>query len=68
MAKRPARSIADIEDQIRKLKDQIRRKQDNEAKRIAKLAEQAGLLDRDISEEELLKEFMALAQRFPEKA
>lgn len=68
MTKRATRSIADIEEQIKKLKDQIRRKQDNEAKRIAKIAEQAGLLERDISEEELLKEFSALAERFPEKA
>lgn len=68
MAKRITRSIAEIEEQIKKLKEQIRRKQDNEARRIAKIAEHAGLLDREISDTELLKEFSALAERFPQKA
>lgn len=67
MVKRSARSIGDIEEQIKKLKEQIRRKQESQAKRFAKIAEQAGLLEREISDEELLREFQALAERFPQK-
>ncbi|PRA78285.1 hypothetical protein CQ054_22375 [Ochrobactrum sp. MYb29] len=62
------RSVADIEDQIKKLREQIKKRHEREAKHVAKLAEQSGLLDRQISDEDLVKEFAAIAARFPEKA
>lgn len=63
-----ARTVADIEEQIKKLKEQIRKRQERQAMRIGKIAEQAGLTERDVSDAVLLSEFSALAARFPEKA
>ncbi|TCQ73814.1 TraC-like protein [Ochrobactrum sp. BH3] len=65
MALRP---VADIEEQIKKLREQIKKRHEREAKHVAKIAEQSGLLERDISDETLLKEFAAIAARFPKKA
>ena len=65
MALRP---VSDIEEQIKKLREQIKKRHEREARHVAKLATQSGLLDRNISEEDLLKEFAAIAARFPEKA
>ncbi|TCQ73042.1 TraC-like protein [Ochrobactrum sp. BH3] len=55
------RSVADIEEQIKK-------RHERDAKHVAKIAEQSGLLVRDISDEDLVKEFAAIAARFPQKA
>ncbi|MBA8862766.1 hypothetical protein FHW19_004517 [Ochrobactrum anthropi] len=63
-----ARTVADIEKQIKKLKEQIRKRHEREARRVGKIADEAGLLEREISDEDLLKEFSAIAERFPKKA
>lgn len=63
-----ARSIADIEVQIKKLKEQIRRRHEREARRVGKIADEAGLLERQITDEELVREFEQIAARFPKKA
>jgi hypothetical protein len=62
MARRKNRAeiLADIED----LKKQLAESEEREERRIGKLANKAGLLDLDISDEELAKAFAELAARF----
>lgn len=67
-AEMAVRTVADIEEQIKKLKDQIRKRRQREAKRLGKIPERAGLTERDISDAQLLSEFSAIAARCPEKS
>ena len=62
MARRKNRAeiLADIED----LKKQLAESEEREERRIGKLANKAGLLDLEISDEELTKAFAELAARF----
>jgi hypothetical protein len=62
MARRKNRAeiLADIED----LKKQLAESEERDERRIGKLANKAGLLDLDISDEELTKAFAELAARF----
>ena len=62
MARRKNRAeiLADIED----LKKQLAESEEREERRIGKLANKAGLLDLEISDEELAKAFAELAARF----
>ena len=62
MARRKNRAeiLADIED----LKRQLADSEEREERRIGKLANKAGLLDLEISDEELAKAFAELAARF----
>ena len=62
MARRKNRAeiLADIED----LKKQLAESEERDERRIGKLANKAGLLDLDISDEELAKAFAELAARF----
>ena len=55
-----AEILADIED----LKKQLADSEEREERRIGKLANKAGLLDLEISDEELAKAFAELAARF----
>jgi len=68
MAKRAERSISEIEEHIKKLSEQIKRKKARELQRYGKIADAAGLVACEISDEDLLKEFTAMAGRFPKKA
>jgi TraC-like protein len=62
MARRRTRAeiLADMED----LKRQLAESEERDERRIGKLANKAGLLDLDISDEELAKAFAELAARF----
>ena len=62
MARRRTRAdiLADMED----LKRQLAESEERGERRIGKLANKAGLLDLDISDEELAKAFAELAARF----
>src|SRR3954469_15412118 len=62
MARRKNRAeiLADIED----LKKQLAESEEREERRIGKLANKAGLLDLEISDEDLAKAFADLAARF----
>ena len=62
MARRKNRAeiLADIED----LKRQLAESEERDERRIGKLANKAGLLDLDISDEELTTAFAELAARF----
>ena len=62
MARRRTRAeiLADMED----LKRQLAESEEREERRIGKLANKAGLLDLEISDEELAKAFAELAARF----
>ena len=62
MARRRNRAeiLADIED----LKKQLAESEEREERRIGKLANKAGLLDLEISDEDLAKAFADLAARF----
>jgi TraC-like protein len=62
MARRKNRAeiLADIED----LKKQLAESEEREERRIGKLANKAGLLDLDISDEDLATAFAELAARF----
>ena len=62
MARRRTRAeiLADMED----LKRQLAESEERDERRIGKLANKAGLLDLDISDEELATAFAELAARF----
>jgi len=62
MARRRSRAeiLADIED----LKKQLAESEEREERRIGKLANRAGLLDLDVSDEDLSKALTELAARF----
>ena len=62
MARRKNRAeiLADIED----LKKQLAESEERDERRIGKLANKAGLLDLEISDEDLAKAFADLAARF----
>lgn len=62
MARRRSRAeiLADIED----LKKQLAESEEREERRIGKLANRAGLLDLDVSDEDLSKGLAELAARF----
>ena len=62
MARRRNRAdiLADIED----LKKQLAESEEREERRFGKIANKAGLLDLDISDEDLTKAFTELAGRF----
>ena len=62
MARRRTRTeiLADMED----LKRQLAESEEREERRIGKLANKAGLLDVEVSDEDLAKAFAELAARF----
>lgn len=59
----PTRTVADIEERIKRLKEETKRRQGRE-----KIAGQGGLTRRDVSDARLLSEFSVTAARFPDKS
>ena len=60
--------MADIDAKIEKLRDRKRALQKKAGERIARLASDAGVLDLEISDADLLAGFKELAARFREKS
>ena len=70
MAEAKQRRVAqpsDIDAKIRQLKEKREKLLEQRGKRLARIADQAGLLEVQISEEDLLKEFKEIAARFRAK-
>jgi len=62
MARR--RSRAEIQADIEALRKQLAESEEREERRIGKIANKAGLLDLEVSDEDLAKAFAELAVRF----
>ena len=60
-------NVADIEAKIQKLVEKKRALEKKAGDNIAKLASQAGLLDLDLTDEEVLAGFKSLAETFRQK-
>jgi TraC-like protein len=58
---------SDIDAKIRELKEKRERMLDQRGRRYARIADQAGLLEVQISDDDLLKEFKEIAARFRTK-
>ena len=60
----PSTTLSDIDEQIEQLKAKRRNMVQQRAERFAKIAAQAGLAEVDISDDEALEAFKAIADRF----